>query len=124
MAPQTVITCQFPFLLPITRFEEYGAKVKEWGVYQERLEQFFVETGVSPGDENRKRASLLNSCSKQTYHLLRCLVGPSKPADTSYKVMRNATESLRPSSNSYRKMSLRFCKAAGTGRVFVTLEIV
>ena len=79
-------------LLPISRFDEYEAKTEEWGVYQERLEQIFVANGISPVDENRKRAILLNSCGKQTYHLLRSLVGPSKPADTPYE---NLCETLQ-----------------------------
>ena len=49
------------FLLSISRFEGFEAKTEEWGVYQERLEQFFVANGLSPGDKNRKRAILLNS---------------------------------------------------------------
>ena len=69
-------SCHVSFrLFPISRFEEYEAKREELGVYQERLEQFFVANGISPEDENRKRAILLNSCGKQTYHLLRSLVG-------------------------------------------------
>ena len=45
----------------------------------------FVTNGISPVDEDSKRAILLNSCGRQTYHLLRSLVGPSKPADTPYE---------------------------------------
>ena len=67
------------------------------GVYQKRLEQFFVANGISPVDKNRKRAILLNSCGKQTYHLLRSLVGPSKSADTPYK---KVCKMLQSSSNS------------------------
>ncbi len=33
-------------------------------------------------DQNRKRAILLHSCGKQTYHLLRSMVSPRKPAET------------------------------------------
>ena len=40
-APHVVMPGQFPFLLPISRFKKYEAKAEEWGVYQERLEQFF-----------------------------------------------------------------------------------
>ena len=31
---------------PVSKFELFDAATEEWGVYQERLEQFFVANGI------------------------------------------------------------------------------
>lgn len=56
-------------------------------IYQERLEQFLAANAVPEDDESRRRAILLNSCGKATYHIIRNLVSPKRPSETAYRVI-------------------------------------
>ena len=75
--------------MPIGRFEEYDQASEEWVIYQERLEQFLAANayGIPENDERRRRAILLNSCGKATYHVIRNLVSPHRPSETAYSVI-------------------------------------
>ena len=59
-------------VLQVSCFEEYEASSEEWGVCQERLEQFFVANGIVHEDVHRMCTILLKSCGK-AYHLIHSL---------------------------------------------------
>ena len=40
------------FQVAVSKFEVFDAATEEWGVYQERLEQFFVANGIHPENKN------------------------------------------------------------------------
>ena len=73
--------------MPIGRFDAYDPATEEWDIYQERIEQFMDANGIPSQDEHRRRAVLLNSCDKTTYHLIRNLVSPARPAATAYSTI-------------------------------------
>ena len=61
----------------------YVEGTESWELYQARLEQHFIANDVK--EDAKKRALLLSTCGKKTFHLVSNLLAPAKPADTPYK---------------------------------------
>ena len=62
---------------------EFQVGVDDWETYTERIELYFIATGVT--DENKKKAILLTKISKETYKLVRDLCSPAKPKDKKFE---------------------------------------
>ena len=62
---------------------EFSGVAEEWPPYIERMEFYFAANDVE--DEGKKRAILLSCCGSATYSLIRNLVAPGKPSETTFK---------------------------------------
>ena len=62
---------------------EYCASSKEWPQYIERLEFFLIANKVT--DNDLKWATFLSVIGPPTFKLLRNLITPNKPGNTSYE---------------------------------------
>ena len=76
------------------RIEEFDRLTEDWASYRERLELYLSANRVT-GD--RKRDVFLTCIGKNTYGLLRALIAPDKPSETSYDDLAEAlTSHLAP----------------------------
>ncbi|KAH7985906.1 hypothetical protein HPB49_026224 [Dermacentor silvarum] len=64
----------------VGKLEPFDVGTTSWDEYQERVEQFFIANDV---EDEKKRAVLLTCLGPATYSLLRNLLSPSKPSETS-----------------------------------------
>jgi hypothetical protein len=55
---------------------------EEWIQYVERLECYFNANNID--DADKKRGILLSVCGRRTYKLMRDLLAPTKPSETSF----------------------------------------
>ena len=62
---------------------EFSGVAEEWPPYIERMEFYFAANDVE--DEGKKCAILLSCCGSATYSLIRNLVAPGKPSETTFK---------------------------------------
>ena len=70
----------------VGQIEAFHPEEDEWSIYLEQVEQYFDTNGIT---NNRKRAIFLSVCGKTTYRVIRNLVNPDKPADKSFKEIRD-----------------------------------
>lgn len=68
-------------MVTLGRIEEFDGLTEDWESYRERLELYLSANGVTG---NRKRDVFLTCIGKNTYGLLRALIAPGKPSETSY----------------------------------------
>ena len=62
---------------------EFRESEETWTQYVERLEQYFLANEVE--DAAKQRAILLSVCGSKTYALVRDLLQPANPAETTFK---------------------------------------
>ena len=60
----------------------FDSSEEEWETYVERVEIYLAANKIT--DAQQKRDVLLSVCGTKTYHILRDLLAPTKPSDTSY----------------------------------------
>ena len=60
----------------------FDSSEEEWETYVERVEIYLSANKIT--DAQQKRDVLLSVCGPKTYHILRDLLAPTKPSDTSY----------------------------------------
>ena len=65
------------------RISEFKESEESWTQYVERLEQFFLANEIE--DVEKQRAIFLSVCGSRTYSLLRDILQPKKPAETTLK---------------------------------------
>lgn len=65
------------------RISEFKESEESWTQYVERLEQFFLANDIE--DVGKQRAIFLSVCGSRTYSLLRDILQPKKPAETTLK---------------------------------------
>ena len=66
-----------------SRLREFNPAVEDWISYAERLEFYFAANEVQEAD--KQRAVLFSVCGAATYKLIKNLLAPAKPTDTSFK---------------------------------------
>ncbi|KAL9985219.1 hypothetical protein ACROYT_G007595, partial [Oculina patagonica] len=69
---------------------EFRESDESWTQYIERLEQYFLANDVE--DAAKQRAILLSVCGSKTYALLRDLLQPARPAETTFKKIVDTLE--------------------------------
>ena len=73
---------------------------ESWTQYVERLEQYFLANEVE--DAGKQRVILLSVCGSKTYALVRDLLQPARPAETTFNKIVETLEkhfAPRPSRN-------------------------
>ena len=60
----------------------FDSSEEGWETYVERVELYLAANKIT--DANQKRDVLLSICGVKTYHILRDLLAPQKPSETSY----------------------------------------
>ena len=60
----------------------FDSSEEEWETYVERVEIYLSANKIT--DAQQKRDVLLSVCGPKPYHILRDLLAPTKPSDTSY----------------------------------------
>lgn len=79
------------------RIDDFDSDKEDWTSYLERLEQYFLANDLEGEEVEKKRTAVfLTLIGRKTYHLLRSLIAPDKPASKSYKLYISQT--LSPSS--------------------------
>ena len=61
---------------------EFNSDSENWTLYCERLEQYYTANEIT--DATKQRAIFLSVCGAATYQLIRSLVAPKKPTDSSF----------------------------------------
>ena len=61
---------------------EFEAAREDWTSYAERVEEYFAANDVESTE--KRRAIFLSACGAQTYQLLKNLVPPEKPTESSF----------------------------------------
>ena len=78
------------------RFGEFDAASEIWTEYVERLEQHFIANDITATE--KKRATLISSVGRPTYHLMRSLTAPIKPKEKSFEERASGTGHEAPQS--------------------------
>ena len=82
------------------KMSSFDPKKETWTSYMERLDFYFLANGVTTDD--KKKAILLMVCGAPTYQLLRGLLQPKTPTETSLKdIKKKAPEPLQPQTFKY-----------------------
>ena len=61
---------------------EFNSDSENWTLYCERLEQYYTANEIT--DATKQRAIFLSVCGAATYQLIRSLVAPKMPTDSSF----------------------------------------
>ena len=74
---------------------EFDHEVEDWKTYVKRVNLYLTANDITnPG---KKRAVLLSVCGTKTYHIIRDLVGPSKPTNLEYdEIVTKVQEHYNP----------------------------
>lgn len=76
------------------KVEEFDGANEDWESYVERIELYFIANDV---EDNKKVPTLLSLIGVKTYHLLRNLLAPEKPAEQTFqKIVDTLKNHLSP----------------------------
>ena len=67
------------------RIEEFNNEEESFSSYSERMAQYFIANDIT--DDGKKRAIFLSVVGAKTYNLLRTLLHPSKPSDSTFDTL-------------------------------------
>ena len=74
---------------------EFNSQVEDWRSYTERLQNYFIANDIK--SEAKQRAILLSVCGPRTYKLIRSLLSPKEPKDTSLAdIVKQMTDHYQP----------------------------
>ena len=81
------------------QLQAFDSNEEDWQSYVERIEQYFAANKITDGDQ--KRAMLLACYGAKTYRMIKSVLAPAKPAESSFEnvvelVGSTATRLLQP----------------------------
>ena len=65
------------------QLQAFDSNEEDWQSYVERIEQYFAANKITDGDQ--KRAMLLAFCGAKTYRMIKSVLAPAKPAESSFE---------------------------------------